>query len=66
MQKFDVRSQVTQELLEIVVSDLTYPPFVFSEYDSNTNDDNSNSNNNDNNNGNNDNKQIVRILIMII
>ena len=43
------------------LSDLTYPPSVFSEYDDSTNGDNSNSNynhnnNNDNNNGNTDNK----------
>ena len=43
------------------MSDLTYPPCVFSEYDNNTNGDNNNSNyndnnNNDTNNGNTDNK----------
>ena len=43
------------------MSDLTYPPCVFSEYDNSTNGDNNNSNyndnnNNDTNNGNTDNK----------
>ena len=35
------------------MSDLIYPPRVFSEYDNNTNGDNSNSNYTDNNNNNN-------------
>ena len=42
------------------MSDLTYPPCGYNEYDNDTNDDISNSyyddNNNDNNNGNTDNK----------
>ena len=42
------------------LSDLTYPPCEFKEYDNSTNSDNSNSNyndnNNDNNSGNTDNK----------
>ena len=59
MQEFDVRSQLTEELQEIVVW-FNIPPCRFNEYDNNTNGDNSNSNyndnNNDNNNGNTDNE----------
>ena len=59
MQKFDVRSQVTQKRQEIVVW-FNISAMLFSEYDDNTDRDNSNSkyndNNNDNNNVNTDNK----------